>query len=192
MDLTIGQPVNPVADPPHQNDMSEYRRLYQPAGSYFFTLVTHRRIKFLSLPDSISRLQCAFDKVMEKYPFIMEAFVILPDHLHCLWRMPAGDSNYSLRWRLIKSYFSAGFNHPVNERGEKGIWQRRFWEHLIRDDKDWKTLMDYIHYNPVKHGYVKSPGDWLHSSFRQATQDGFYVPDWGTEEPASITGMNLE
>ena len=155
-----------------QKDMSEYRRLYQPGGSYFFTIVTHQRIKIFSLPDNITRLKAAFDKIMKRHPFIMEAFVILPDHIHCIWRMPAWDSNYSIRWRLIKSYFSGGFNHPVNKRGEKEIWQRRFWEHLLRDEEDWRRHMDDIHYNPVKHSYVKSPGDWLHSSFRQAIQDG--------------------
>jgi putative transposase len=77
--------------------MSEYRRLYQPGGSYFFTIVTHQRIKILSLPDHISRLKSSFDKVMEKHPYTMEAFVILPDHIHCLWRMPPSDSNYSIR-----------------------------------------------------------------------------------------------
>ena len=172
--------------------MSEYRRLYQPGGSYFFTIVTHQRIEIFSLPDNITRLKSAFDKVMKRHPFIMEAFVILPDHIHCIWRMPAGDSNYSIRWRLIKSYFSGGFNHPVNKRGEKEIWQRRFWEHLLRDEEDWRRHMDYIYYNPVKHSYVKSPGDWLHSSFRQAIQDGLYAPDWGAEEPGSISRMDLE
>jgi putative transposase len=172
--------------------MSEYRRFYQPGGSYFFTIVTHQRTEILSLPDNITRLKSAFDKVMGKYSFIMEAFVILPDHVHCLWRMPSGDSNYSLRWRLIKGYFSAGFNHPVNHRGEKEIWQRHFWEHLLRDEEDWKKHMDYIHYNPVKHGYVKSPGEWLHSSFRQAVQDGLYAPGWGAEAPGTLSGMDLE
>ena len=99
--------------------MSDYRRLYQPGGSYFFTIVTHQRIKMFSLPDNMIRLKSGFDKVMKRHPFIMEAFVILPDHIHCIWRMPAGDSNYSIRWRLIKSYYSEGLNSPVNKWGEK-------------------------------------------------------------------------
>ena len=172
--------------------MSEYRRIYQPGGSCFFTVVTHQRIKILSLPEHISRLKSSFDKVMKKHPYTMEAFVILPDHIHCLWRMPPSDSNYSIRWRLIKGYFSNGFNDPVNKRGEKQIWQRRFWEHLLRDDEDWRRHMDYIHYNPVKHGYVENPGDWPHSSFRQAVKDGLYAPDWGMEEPGSISRLDLE
>jgi putative transposase len=93
---------------------------------------------------------------------------------------------------LIKGYFSNGFNDPVNKRGEKQIWQRRFWEHLLRDDEDWRRHMDYIHYNPVKHGYVENLGDWAHSSFRQAVMDGLYAPEWGTEEPGSISRMDLE
>jgi len=172
--------------------MSEYRRLYQPGGSYFFTIVTHQRAKILSLPDNLTRIKSAFDKVRGKYPFTMEAFVILPDHVHCIWLMPSGDSNFSLRWRLIKSYFSGGFNPPVNKRDEKEIWQRRFWEHLLRDEDDWRRHMDYIHYNPVKPGYVANPGDWPHSSFRQAVQDGLYASDWGTEAPSAVLGLDLE
>lgn len=171
--------------------MSEYRRLYQPGGSYFFTIVTYQRMKILSLPNSVSRLQSAFDKVMKKHPFTMEAIVILPDHVHCIWRMPPWDSNYSVRWRLIKSHFSGGLNHSVNKRGEKEIWQRRFWEHLLRDDEDWRKHMEYIHYNPVKHGYVEHPGDWPYSSFRQAMTDGLYASDWGTVAPGGISGMEV-
>ncbi len=172
--------------------MSEYRRLYQPGGSYFFTVVTHQRIKILSLPDHISRLKSSFDKVMEKHPYAMEAFVILPDRVHCLWRMLPSNSNYSIRWRLIKGYFSNGFNDPVNKRGEKQIWQRRSWEHLLRDHEYWRRHMDYIHYNPVKHGYVENPRDWPHSSFRQAVKDGLYARIGGRREPCSISRMDLE
>jgi putative transposase len=172
--------------------MSHYRRIYQPGCSYFFTSVTHQRMKILSLPDNIARLQSAFDKVMGKKPFTMEAFVILPDHIHCIWRLPPGDSDYSTRWRLIKGHFSIGIDKPANERGEKNIWQGRFGEHLLRDEEDWRRHMDYIHYNPVKHGYVVSPEDWPHSSFRQALKDGLYAPDWGSGEPGSISRMDLE
>jgi len=172
--------------------MSEYRRLYQPGGCYFFTIVTHQRANILFLPDNLTRLKSAFDKVKGKYPLTMEAFVILPDHVHCIWSMPSGDSDFSVRWRLIKSYFSAGLNHPVNRRGEKEIWQRRFWEHLLRDEEDWRRHMDYIHYNPVKHGYVQNPWDWPHSSFRQAVGEGLYSPGWGALTPGTLSGMDLE
>lgn len=172
--------------------MSDYRRLYQPGGSYFFTVVTHHRQKILSSPDHLLRLQSAFDRVKERLPFAMEAFVILPDHLHCIWNLPSGDSDFSTRWRLIKGYFSAGVRGSVNERCEKGIWQRRFWEHLLRDEEDWRRHMDYIHYNPVKHGYVKAPKDWPHSSFRQAVEKGLYPKGWGLEESKNISGMERE
>ena len=114
--------------------MSEYLRLYQPGGSYFFTVVTHQRVQILSQPGNIFRLHSAFHKVIKKHPFTLEAFVILPDHIHCIWQMPARDSNYSTRWRLIKSYFSGGFNHMMNKRGEKGIWQRKNLNSLVSND----------------------------------------------------------
>ena len=152
--------------------MSHYRRIYQPGCSSFFTSVKHQRIRILSLPDNIARLQSAFDKVMGKKPFAMEAFVILPDHIHCIWRLPPGDSDYSTRWRLIKGHFWIGIDNPTNERGEKNIWQRRIWEHVLRDEEDWRRQMDYIHGNPVKQGYVVRPGEWPHNSFRQALKDG--------------------
>ena len=157
--------------------MSQYRRLYQPGGSYFFTIVTYQRAGILCRPDHITRLQSAFEKVMGKKPFTMEAFVFLPDHIHCIWALPPGDSDYSTRWRLIKAHVSVGIDKSANDRGEKNIWQRRFWEHLLRDEDDWCKHMDYIHDNPVKHGHVKSPGDWPHSSFCQALKEGLYPPE---------------
>jgi hypothetical protein len=95
--------------------------------------------------------------------------VILPDHLHSDWRLPDGDSDFSLRWRLIKHYVAAGMPAPTNRRGEKLVWQRRFWEHAIRDEDDWRRHVDYVHYNPVKHGYVSRPEDWPWSSFAAGT-----------------------
>jgi putative transposase len=172
--------------------MSEYRRHYQTGGTYFFTVVTQQRKNILILPDHITRLHSAIDQVRKRYPFSLEALVILPDHLHCIWRLPDRDSNYSLRWRLIKGYFSIGFSHPANQRGEKEVWQRRFWEHLLRDEADWRRHMDYIYYNPVKHGYVNRPIDWPHSSFRQAIQDGNYDPGWGVVEPKGLAEMSPE
>jgi len=156
--------------------MSEYRRLYQPGGSYFFTVVTHQRIRILSRPDHVIRLKSAFDKIMKKRPFIMEAFVFLPDHIHCIWRLPPGGSDYSTRWRLLKGYFSVGIDKPANNRGERIIWQRRFWEHLLRDEEDWSKHMDHIHHNAVKHGYVRSPEHWSHSSFGEMLKEGLYAP----------------
>ena len=166
--------------------MSNYKRCYQPGGQYFFTLVTHLRRPLLTLPKNIEQLKIAFKKVKNKYPFSQKAFVILPDHLHCLWQLPENDSDFSTRWRLIKQYFSKEINMPINNRGEKEIWQRRFWEHVIRDEEDWIKHMDYIHYNPVKHGYVNSVKDWTFSSYSYWLEKGRYEHNWGSVEPDSI------
>jgi putative transposase len=172
--------------------MSQYRRAYQQGGCYFFTVVTYERQKILDRSECIPRLRKAFSHVMEKYPFVMDSVVVLPDHLHCIWLLPEGDSDFSTRWRLIKRYFSIGINAPVNRKGEKTVWQRRFWEHLIRNEDDWRKHVDYIHYNPVKHGYVTRPADWPHSSFQRAVDRGWYSIDWGHREPDDIKGLYLE
>lgn len=172
--------------------MSEYRRLYRKGGWYFFTVITYNREKILTQPANITRLRHAFHLVKDNYPFYIDGIVILSDHIHCIWRLPVEDDNFSIRWKLIKRYFSIGVNTPVTERGEKKIWQRRFWEHLLRNEKDWQAHMDYIHYNPVKHGYVKSPKDWHHGSFHSAVKRGLYEEDWGASEPCSIQGMDFE
>jgi putative transposase len=172
--------------------MSEYRRIYCEGGWYFFTVVTHNREKILTQPANITRLRQSFHLVKGNYPFYIDAIVILPDHIHCIWRLPPEDSNFSVRWKLIKRYFSLGMAIPSTTHGEKKVWQRRFWEHLLRNEKDWHAHMDYIHYNPVKHGYVKSPRDWRYSSFHNAVKRGLYVEDWGAAEPSSIHEMNIE
>lgn len=172
--------------------MSEYRRAYQQQGCYFFTVVTYNREKILLEPDNVVRLRRSFSHVMKKLPFKMDAVVILPDHLHCIWRLPPDDDDFSTRWRLIKRYFSIGIDASLTKRSEKKVWQRRFWEHLLRNEKDWQRHMDYIHYNPVKHGYVQNPGDWPYGSFQRAVKHGLYPSDWGTAEPLSINGVELE
>ena len=172
--------------------MSEYHRLYRQQGWYFFTVVTYNREKILIQSDNIVRLRHSFHSVMDKHPFHIDAVVILPDHIHCIWRLPPDDDDFSTRWRLIKRYFSIGMSASLNKRAEKKVWQRRFWEHLLRNETDWRTHMDYIHYNPVKHGYVQSPGDWYYGSFQHAVKYGLYPGDWGAQEPSSIHGMDLE
>jgi putative transposase len=173
----------------------DYRRHYQPGGTYFFTVVTaHRRPLLI---EHIDRLRAAFQHGIKRYPFTIEGIVVLPDHLHTLWRLPAGDDNFSLRWMVIKRKFSAGLNaNPVNRskqaKREKGIWQRRFWEHCIRDADDWQRHMDYIHYNPFKHGYCLTPSEWSYSSFDRAVKQGLYPVDWGANSPLSIKQMDLE
>ncbi|MES1956025.1 REP-associated tyrosine transposase [Salinisphaera hydrothermalis] len=163
-----------------------YRRAYQDGGCYFFTVVTARRRAFLTEPSSIAALRDAFRRVRSRYPFTIDAVVILPDHLHCVWTLPADDADFSLRWRLIKTAFSkrAGIALPC--------WQPRFWEHQIRDATDYAHHLDYIHYNPVRHGYVERVADWPHSSFGRCVQAGLYPPDWGIVAPALPVDIGRE
>lgn len=158
----------------------EYRRCYQTGARYFFTVVTENRRPLLV--DHIDRLREAFRLCRSRYEFEIEAIVVLPDHLHTLWRLPEGDADYSKRWMVIKRKFSSGFaartvSESKTKKREKGIWQRRYWEHCIRDEDDWCNHIDYIHFNPVKHGYVAKPQDWPYSSLRQAIDKGWYLPN---------------
>ena len=161
-----------------------YRR-DKEAHHYFFTLVTEQRQPLLTLPENIDRLRTAFRREMTSHPFEMDAVVILPDHLHCLWLLPENDTDYSKRWARIKRYFSVGCigvtlstSASRIAKRERPVWQRRFWEHRIRDEEDWRRHMDYIHYNPVKHGHATSPWDWPHSSLRQCAARGWYPENW--------------
>jgi putative transposase len=173
----------------------KYRRAKVKGGTYFFTLVTHRRIKIFAQSENVELLRQAFRKVKERHPFKIDAFVLLPDHLHCIWTLPQGDADFSTRWRLIKSDFSRqiGAVGWVEERNptktttsasrlrknEKPIWQRRFWEHLIRNHEDLRRHVEYIHFNPVKHGLTKTPDDWEYSSFHRYVDKGIYDKNWG-------------
>lgn len=171
--------------------MSDYKRAYQPGALYFFTVVTHQRRPIFSSHGNVKRLRDAFLFVRSKRPFKVEAIVVLPDHIHCIWRM-WDDPDFSLRWRLIKTYFSR-FSDPNGESNQRErIWQPRFWEHLIRDDEDFWRHLHYIHFNPVKHGYVTRPADWPHSSFGRFVRLGWYEKDWGQVQPELITNMNPE
>lgn len=172
--------------------MSDYRRAYIPGGCFFFTLVTHHRQTLLAEERNIDRLREGFRRTQAKHPFQIDAIVILPDHLHSVWRLSDGDTDFSLRWRLIKHYLATGISATTNGRGEKMVWQRRFWEHAIRDEAAWRNHIDYVHFNPVKHGYVRRPGDWRWSSFERAQEHGWYAPGWGEIDPANLRGMSLE
>lgn len=118
-----------------------------------------------------------------------DAIVVLPDHLHCVWTLPADDPDFSTRWRLIKTAFARGI--PIGERlperrervGKRGIWQRRSWENMIRGERDFSSHVDDIHYNPVKHGHARSVADWPHSSFHRSVREGIYPRDWAAEPP---------
>jgi putative transposase len=170
-----------------------YRRARVAGGTYFFTVVTFMRQPILCDGDSIEKIKTAFKLVMRKRPFNVDAMVVLPDHIHCLWTLPDDDHDFSTRWRLIKSRFTRGYNgiapKPSKARSKKKeqtVWQRRFWEHLIRDENDYKQHVEYIHYNPVKHGYVNAPLDLPHSTFNRYVKDGLYSNDWGAEENINI------
>jgi putative transposase len=164
--------------------MTNYRRNFRPGGSFFFTVALADRSASL-LTAHVERLRTAFRHVRDGMPFRVEAMVVLPDHLHCLWTLPPADADFSTRWKRIKAQFSVGLPRAQPRsasriaKGEREIWQRRFWEHTVRDEEDWRRHMDYIHYNPVKHRYVARVADWSYSSFHRYVRAGAYPPDWG-------------
>jgi putative transposase len=165
----------------------QYRRAQTPGATYFFTVVTYQRQQLFCQPEVVDLLRSAFRMVKAQFPFAIDAIVVLPDHLHCLWTLPEGDADFSNRWRLIKSEFSRHCPDAYKQqrsasrldKGEQAIWQRRFWEHQIRDERDFAQHVDYVHYNPVSHGLVMAPKDWVYSSFHRYVQDGYYSPNWG-------------
>lgn len=127
----------------------------------------------------------AFREIQLQRPFALEAAVVLPDHLHCVWTLPPGDADFSTRWRLIKTWFTKHCDSTLRAskasatRGECSLWQHRYWKQMLRDETDYRHHIDYIHFNPVKHGYVKAPIDWPYSSFPRYVRTGIYPPDWG-------------
>ncbi len=172
--------------------MTEYRRAYIPGGSWFFTVNLAERKPNQLLVEKIDLLRNAFEYTKQRYPFRMDAVVILPDHLHCIWTLPQADADFSTRWKLLKGYFSRhiakgeSISTSRKSRRERGIWQRRFWEHLLRDQNDFNRHVDYIHWNPVKHGWAKSASDWPHSSFHRYVAQGIYPENWGNHEGNDI------
>jgi putative transposase len=171
--------------------MSNYKRIYIPRATYFFTVVTYNRIPLFAAPGHVALLREAFQYVKQRRPFCVHAAVVLPDHIHCIWNM-GNDADYSLRWQMIKTQFSRTMR-TVNPAWKRQIlWQPRFWEHVIRDDHDLRSHLDYIHYNPVKHGLAIRPLDWEFSSIRKYVELGLYDENWGLTEPESITGLEFE
>ena len=160
-----------------------YRRANVQGGCYFFTVALANR-KTALLVEHIDTLRHAFRLIRKRHPFEIVAMAVMPEHLHTVWQMPQGDADFALRWALIKSAFSRSipkheYIRPSHEsKRERGIWQRRYWEHLIRDDEDLERHVNYIHYNPVKHGHATSPWDWPHSSLRQCAARGWYPDNW--------------
>jgi putative transposase len=162
--------------------MVGYRRNFIPGGTYFFTVTLEdRRSKMLV--DRIGRLRSALRAARRERPFTIDAVVILPDHLHAIFTLPPNDFDFSGRWRRIKGHFSSALidaSIELNRRpnGELALWQRRFWEHTIRDESDFSRHVDYIHFNPVKHGHVQRVRDWPYSSFHRYVEEGMLPDDW--------------
>jgi len=165
-----------------------YKRALIPGGTYFFTVVTHARAEFLCDGPARRLLRIAIRDCQAQRPFTVQAFVLLPDHLHCIWSMPDGDADYSTRWGVIKKAFTEAWLEAgggelgisVARKGDRrrGVWQPRFWEHWIRDRKDFERHLNYIHYNPVKHGLVCCPHAWPYSTFMRWVKAGVYEPSW--------------
>ncbi len=160
-----------------------YRRNYVAGGCYFFTVNLHDRSKSLLL-DHIDLFRDSVRYVKQRKPFHIDAWVVLSEHMHTVWTLPEGDVDYSGRWREIKKFFSKSLPHTEMltqsrlNNGDRGIWQRRFWEHTVRDDADYWHHINYVHYNPMKHGLVERIQDWPYSSFHKAVARGAYSIDW--------------
>jgi putative transposase len=170
-----------------------YRRDWTPGGTWFFTVNLADRHSNL-LIARIDQLRAAFADTRQRHPFEIIAIVIMPDHLHAILELPDGDADYAGRWSLIKSRFSRSIPLQVREvrcsgRRERGIWQRRYWEHRIRDDRDLEIHVDYIHYNPVKHGYVDRPDAWSASSIHRYIRAGMLPPGWAAEPDTGDRGF---
>jgi putative transposase len=169
--------------------MPNYRRAFVPGGCWFFTVNLLERRKSL-LVDHVDALREAVDATRKDHPFVIDAVVVLPDHIHAVWTLPPGDADFSTRWRLIKTRFAKvqpkteRLSKARVERNERGIWQRRFWEHLIRDEADYARHIEYCYINPVKHGLVTKVRDWPHSSFHRDVRAGIFPEDWAGDVAA--------
>ena len=165
--------------------MPNYRRAWHPGGTYFFTVTLLQRRGNDLLVRHVDLLRDVIRRVRRAHPFTIHGWVVLPDHMHCVIELPAEDADFALRWRLIKAGFAKRVpalewrSEVRQRRGERGIWQRRFWEHLIRDAADFSTHMDYLHFNPVKHGLIARVADWPYSTFHRCVAAGMYPADWG-------------
>ena len=183
--------------------MPNYRRNYVPGGTYFFTVVTHERRPILTTDLGRRCLRRAITTAQRRRPFELVAVVLLPDHFHAIWALPPGDSKYPHRWKRIKEAFTTAFlagggvegtrSDSRTKQGERGVWQRRFWEHTVRDEDDLKRCVDYVHWNPVKHGLVSAVKDYRWSSFARFVRAGEYPEDWGmAESPPDLPGAGWD
>jgi len=169
-------------------DAMNYRRAFVPGGSFFFTICVDRRRQLFSLPPARNLLGSVFRRCLLRWPFTCNAIVLLPDHLHVIWSLPPGDSEYPKRVGWAKKEFTAhwlkigGVDQPVSKgrqrQRRRGIWQPRYWEHTLQDEDDFERHFDYIHWNPVKHGHVACPHEWPYSSFHRYVDLGVYDRRW--------------
>lgn len=179
--------------------MSRYRRANIAGATYFFSVVTYRRQIILCDTPVRKVLREAIQTVREVRPFTIDAWVLLPDHLHCIWILPPGDNDFSARWAMIKRKVSLEsgalykrhdwLTPSKRKRRESTLWQRRYWEHQIRNAADYQRHVDYIHWNPVKHGHVKCVADWPYSTFHRYVGRGMYPVGWGGVELESDADM---
>jgi putative transposase len=172
--------------------MVRYRRNRVEGGTYFFTVTLAER-QSTALVDHVDALRAAFRAARRERPFTIDAVVILPDHLHAILTLPQGDADFPGRWRRIKGHFSthllaAGISLRRHANGELALWQRRYWEHTIRDDDDFARHVDYVHYNPVKHRLVTRVRDWPHSSFHLYVRRGVLPQDWAGDVSEAASG----
>ncbi len=181
--------------------MPNYRRYRIEGGTYFFTLKTENNLPLFQDKNNVHLLGQVIRETKRKWPFEINAIVLLPDHLHALWILPQADADYSKRWAWLKReftvrYLSSGGHEQSRSNSQsrnrrRGVWQRRFWEHMVRDEDDFDAHFDYIHWNPVKHQYVLRPCLWKHSSFHQWVKRGVYPSNWGGEGvPETIRQVN--
>jgi len=180
--------------------MSRYRRATAAGTSYFFTAVAYRRQLILCDEAIRNALRTAIETVRIKRPFVIDAWVLLPDHLHCMWTLPEGDADFSTRWMIIKRAVSLACRDDYRCADwvtasksiyrESTIWQRRFWEHRIRDENDFARHVDYIHFNPVKHGHAQQAADWPYSTFHRYLRDGVYTHDWAGAMDSVVPGYD--
>jgi len=194
---SLARPVRPgTREVITLNSMPEYRRARVPGGTYFFTVVTYDRRPLLCRDEVRTALRDSLRSTQLSHPFSIDAWVLLPDHLHCIWSLPPGDSDFPLRWAMVKrgvtrrcprfsSRGSRELRSPSRQRRhESTLWQRRYWEHLIRNADDFERHLDYVHWNPVKHGYVSRVVEWEFSTFHRYVKAGVYPADWGgLQEP---------
>lgn len=170
--------------------MPRYVRSNTKGATYFFTLISYNRRKILCENDLLKAFKDSIKVIQQHYPFEIIAWVQMPDHLHCIWKLPDNDADYSMRWSQIKRLTTQAcpqYHLPIHElspskisRNERGVWQRRFFEHQIKSEADFIKYMDYIHYNPVKHRLVERAIDWPYSSFHRHIKAGNYSADWGS------------